>query len=214
MAISDAEKLARLFLDGNHAEALRFIKEQPNQNKMVLFRDLFTPAMYMIGDLWENNEISVADEHLATGVCDFVLSRLFQVSSEETRRKKKAMFLCLQGEQHYLGIKMINSIFEDEGWETKYFGASLPLEYALKSALQWKPEVIGLSVSIVYNLPMLKNYVRTLGALPNKPDILIGGRVAEKYDLEPYTNNQGIIIKNLEQAEKWLEEYREERINA
>jgi MerR family transcriptional regulator, light-induced transcriptional regulator len=53
-----------------------------------------------------------------------------------------------------------------------------------------------------------------LGALPNKPDILIGGRLAEKYDLEPYTNNQGIIIKNLEQAEKWLEEYREERINA
>jgi len=213
MAISDVEKLARLFLDGNHAEALRFIKQQPDQNRMVLFRDLFTPAMYMIGDLWENNEISVADEHLATGVCDFVLSRLFQVS-EERSGEKKAMFLCLQGEQHYLGIKMINSIFEEKGWETKYFGASLPLEYALKSALQWKPEVIGLSVSIVYNLPVLKNYVRTLGALPHKPAILIGGRLANKYDLVPYSNNQGIIIKSLEQAEKWLDEYAQERINA
>jgi methanogenic corrinoid protein MtbC1 len=180
---------------------------------MVLFRDLFTPAMYMIGDLWENNEISVADEHLATGVCDFVLSRMFNVS-EERIGQKKAMFLCLQGEQHYLGIKMINSLFEEKGWETKYFGASLPLEYALKSALQWKPGVIGLSVSIVYNLPVLKNYVRTLAALPHKPVILIGGRLAEKYDLMPYTNNQGIIIKNLEQAEKWLADYAEERINA
>ncbi|MDM5318284.1 cobalamin B12-binding domain-containing protein [Fictibacillus sp. b24] len=214
MAISEAEKLARLFLEGNHAEALRFIKQQPDQNRMVLFRDLFTPAMYMIGDLWENNEISVADEHLATGVCDFVLSRLFQVSADETKREKKAMFLCLQGEQHYLGIKMINSIFEEKGWETKYYGASLPLEYALKSALQWKPEVIGLSVSIVYNLPVLKNYVRTLSALPNKPAILVGGRLTEKYDLDPYVNNQGIIIKNLQQAEQWLDEYIEERINA
>lgn len=214
MAISEAEKLARLFLEGNHAEALHFIKQQPDQNRMVLFRDLFTPAMYMIGDLWENNEISVADEHLATGVCDFVLSRLFQVSADETTHKKKAMFLCLQGEQHYLGIKMINSLFEEKGWETKYYGASLPLEYALKSALQWKPEVIGLSVSIVYNLPVLKNYVRALAALPNKPDILVGGRLTDKYDLEPYVNKQGIIIKNLPQVEKWLDEYTEERINA
>jgi MerR family transcriptional regulator, light-induced transcriptional regulator len=214
MAISDVEKLARLFLDGNHAEAMRFIKQQPNQSRMVLFRDLFTPAMYLIGELWENNEISVADEHLATGVCDFVLSRLFQVSEENMGEKNKAMFLCLQGEQHYLGIKMINSLFEERDWETKYYGASLPLEYALKSALQWKPEVIGLSVSIIYNLPVLKNYVRTLAALPHKPVILIGGRLANKYDLEPYTNNQGIIINNLEQAETWLDEYVEKRINA
>ncbi|ANX10633.1 cobalamin-binding protein [Fictibacillus arsenicus] len=214
MAISDVEKLARLFLDGNHAEAMRFIKQQPNQSRMVLFRDLFTPAMYFIGELWENNEISVADEHLATGVCDFVLSRLFRVSEEKMSGNNKAMFMCLQGEQHYLGIKMIKSLFEERDWETKYYGASLPLEYALKSALQWKPEVIGLSVSIVYNLPVLKNYVRTLATLPHKPVILIGGRLAKKYDLEPYSNNQGIIINNLEQAEKWLDEYVEKRINA
>ncbi|MCM3719393.1 cobalamin B12-binding domain-containing protein [Fictibacillus phosphorivorans] len=212
MATSDVEKLAQLFLDGDHTEAMRFIKQQPNQSRMVLFKDLFTPAMYRIGELWENNEISVADEHLATGVCDFVLSRLFQVSAEKLSKNNKAMFLCLQGEQHYLGLKMINSLFEERDWETKYYGASLPLEYALKSALQWKPEVIGLSVSIVYNLPVLKNYVRTLAALPHKPTILIGGRLANKYDLEPYTNNQGIIINNLEQAENWLDEFEEKRI--
>ncbi|WNB91882.1 cobalamin-dependent protein [Bacillus sp. NEB1478] len=212
MATSDAEKLARLFLEGNSTAALSFIKQQPNQNRLSLFRNLFTPAMYFIGDLWENNEISVADEHLATGVCDFVLSRLFQISSE-TASEKKAMFLCLQGEQHFLGIKMINSLFEESGWQTRYFGASLPLEYALKTALQWKPEVIGLSVSIVYNLPLLKNYVRTLSALPHKPVIMIGGRLVDKYDLIPYTNHQGMIMKNLDEVDQWLNEYREERIN-
>jgi methanogenic corrinoid protein MtbC1 len=213
MATSEAEKLARLFLEGDHGKALEFVRQQPNQNRLFLFQNLFTPAMYLIGDLWENNEISVADEHLATGVCDFVLSRLFQISAAETESDKKAMLLCLQGEQHYLGIKMINSLFEENGWQTKYFGASLPLEYALKTALKWKPEVIGLSVSIVYNLPLLKNYVRTLGALPHKPVILIGGRLADKYDLRSYTNHQGIIIKNLEQADKWLNGYVDERIN-
>ncbi|MDR7074901.1 cobalamin B12-binding domain-containing protein [Fictibacillus barbaricus] len=212
MATSNAEKLARLFLEGNQAAALHFIKQQPNQNRMSLFQNLFTPAMYLIGDLWENNEISVADEHLATGVCDFVLSRLFQISTETTS-DHKSMFFCLQGEQHYLGIKMINSLFEENGWQTRYFGASLPLEYALKTALQWKPEVIGLSVSIVYNLPVLKNYVRTLSALPHKPVILIGGRLAEKYDLIPYTNHQGIIMKNLDEVDQWLNTYTVERVN-
>ncbi|WP_078411960.1 cobalamin B12-binding domain-containing protein [Priestia abyssalis] len=201
-----AERLARFFLDGDCDGAIQLIKQQPNQDWMVLYRDLFTPAMYEIGELWEKNEISVADEHLATGICDFVLSRLFQIR-KKTAPSKKAMFLCLQGEQHYLGLKMVNNLFEERGWETKYFGSSLPLEYARQTALEWKPEVIGLSVSIVYNLPNLNSYVKTLSALPHKPHILVGGRLAHRYDLSPYTEQKAEILTNLRKVEEWFNRF-------
>lgn len=198
-----SERLARFFLDGDCASAIQLIKQQPNQDRAALYRDLFTPAMYKIGDLWEKNEISVADEHLATGICDFVLSRLFQIQ-KKTAAAKKAMFLCLQGEEHYLGLKMVNNLFEERGWETKYFGSSLPLEYARQTALEWKPEVIGLSVSIVYHLPNLNSYVKTLSNLPHKPHILVGGRLADQYDLSPYTEEKAEILTNLSKVEEWF----------
>lgn len=208
----DSEQLAHLFLKGNHQDALSFIQQYPEQNITTVFSKLITPAMYHIGQLWESNEISVADEHLATGVCDFVLSRLYYITPDKTPSENKAMFLCLQGEEHYLGIKMISNIFSEKGWNCINFGSNLPLEYALKSALQHKPQVIGLSVSIVYNLPILKKYVETLASLPFKPTVLIGGRLAGRYDLEPYAD-KGVIIKDIEQAQEWLEN-KTERLKA
>ncbi|MDP4162778.1 MAG: cobalamin-dependent protein [Bacillota bacterium] len=206
-------KLARFFLDGDAAGAISFIREQPSQEWIYLYQDLFTEAMYEIGALWERNEISVADEHLATGVCDYVMSRLFQLP-ENKEADKRAMFLCLEGEQHYLGLKMVNHLFEERGWETKYFGSSLPLEYAYATANKWQPDVIGLSVSIVYHLPQLKKYVEQLAVLPHRPVILVGGRLAGQYDLVQYTSGKCTVLNNLIQMEYWLKTFSDERISS
>lgn len=47
------------------------------------------------------------------------------------------------------------------------------------------PDVIGLSVSIAYNLPNLQTYVKALEDLNYGPTVLVGGRLAEKYDSGP-----------------------------
>src|SRR5690606_37226031 len=96
--------------------------------------------MYWIGELWEKNVITVADEHLATAICDFV------VSVTEVRRpalnshKKKVMVLGPEGEDHYIGLKMVASLFKENGWEVQYMGPNLPLDAAIDSANRWQPE--------------------------------------------------------------------------
>ncbi|MDQ0858501.1 B12-binding domain-containing protein [Bacillus sp. V2I10] len=113
---------------------------------MELFEEIFTPAMQYAGELWENNEITVADEYLASAVCDFILSTLYprmQISASAGR--KKAMLLCVEGKQHDLGLKMVNSLFDEKGYETHYLGPNLPLEYAIQKAELWRPEIICLS---------------------------------------------------------------------
>ncbi|KKI88909.1 cobalamin-binding protein [Bacillus sp. SA1-12] len=202
-----AETLASLLLEGNTSKVWGFIqKNHPELSRLQVYQNLITPAMQHIGLLWERNQITVADEHLATATCDFVLSRL-AYGREKRQSAQKAMFLCLDGEQHYIGLKMVNSIFEEHGWETKYFGPSLPLEYALNTAKVWMPNVIGLSVSIVYHLLKLKEYTEEFSKLPHKPAVLLGGRLAVKYDLLPYCSQNTVILRDLSETKEWLKNY-------
>jgi methanogenic corrinoid protein MtbC1 len=211
-----SREFAGFILDGNVDEALRIVREgQKDSTSLEVFSSLFTPAMNYIGELWENSEITVADEHLATAICDMVLSQAFLGGNEDKKGPQKAMLLCLEGEQHYLGLKMINRLFEENGWATKYFGSNLPLEYAVKAAADWKPEVIALSVSIVYHLPKLKEYIKELEGLPNKPRIIVGGRLAGKYDLIPYCSKNTLIMNDINTIGNWLSQYRlGEKVNA
>ncbi|MCM3597075.1 cobalamin-dependent protein [Metabacillus idriensis] len=205
MKNSQALEFAQLLLNSDEHAAVQLLKAHSHLSRTQLFEELITPAMQHVGELWENNEITVADEHLASVVCDFILSTLYPpMQNSASEGRKKAMLLCVEGEQHYLGLKMVNSLFEEKGYETHYLGPNLPLEYAIKKAELWKPEVICLSISIVYHLPNIKKYVDALAALPNHPVILIGGRIVNQYDLHPYCSGQAEIMYDVKAVENWL----------
>lgn len=201
------EALASCLLEGDPDKAWSCIENYPKTARRDIHHHLITPAMRHIGHLWETNKITVADEHLATATCDFILSKL-SFGIRKGPSADKAMFLCLDGEQHYLGLKMVDSLFREHGWETRYFGPDLPLEYALQTAEIWKPDVIGLSVSIVYHLPKLQQYVEALASLPGTPAILVGGRLAGMYNLRRHCSGNAVILKDLPETGEWLLDYR------
>lgn len=208
MKNSTALEFAHFLLNGDEHSAVKLIKAHSRLSRLELFDEIFTPAMRHVGTLWENNEITVADEHLASVVCDFIVTALFpSMHHSASLGRKKAMLMCVEGEQHYLGLKMVNSLFEQYGWETHYLGPNMPLAYAVKKAELWKPEVICLSISIVYHLPNIKKYVDALSALPNHPAILIGGRIVNQYDLHPYCSSQTEIMYDIKATENWLRKH-------
>lgn len=200
----NAEMLADLLLSGDSVAAWKCI--QNGQTAHEVYQDMITPAMRHIGSLWETNKVSVADEHIATAVCDMLISRLGFENKPPSPDSpaRKAAFLCLEGEQHYLGLKMAYHLFEEYGWDAKYFGPDLPLDFAVQSLKPWKPEIIGLSVSIVLNLPKLDSYIEQLLALPHAPTLLIGSRLAGKYNLDTHLSDRVIILKDYDEMARWL----------
>ncbi|WP_409299718.1 B12-binding domain-containing protein [Peribacillus sp. SCS-155] len=206
MLTKDVLNLSKILLDGDHQTAINFVNNHGYSSRFSVYNDLLTPAMRYVGELWENNEITVADEHLATATCDFVLSRLFP-STQTNISKKKAMFFCLEGEQHYIGLKMVNSLFEEYEWDTQYYGSNLPLEYALKNAEKWKPDLVGISVTIVYHLSMLEDYTKAFASLASPPILMVGGRLTERYNIQDYCTGEPIILNNLSDVKVWLNRY-------
>ncbi|WP_079509252.1 cobalamin B12-binding domain-containing protein [Mesobacillus jeotgali] len=207
-----AIELAHLLLKGNQDDAWVLIEEELNLSKesLYIYEKIITPAMRHIGYLWETNKITVAEEHLATATCDYLLARY----NWEKRRKqqtslngKKAMFLCVESEQHYLGLKMASQLFNEYGWETKYHGPNLPLEYVVKAAKELKPDVVCLSFSILYHAEHLSPYIKALEKLPNQPIVIVGGRLLEKYEFHRYGSERTVFHKNLEDVKKWLDRH-------
>lgn len=200
--------MAKLFLEGNEDEALQYLQTaQTPFNRLMAYEQFLTPTMYHIGDLWENNQISVADEHLATAVCDFVLSQVdYRSTKQGLDQAKKVLLFGVEEEQHYLGLKMVASVFREHGWKVRYLGPNLPLEHVHKQITTFKPDVIGISAALSYRLPKLQEVVESFQKLEWNPQILIGGRMAKKHDLSKFVSDKVFIMKDLEQLQGWLEE--------
>nr|WP_256522098.1 cobalamin B12-binding domain-containing protein [Halobacillus sp. A5] len=211
------EKLAHYFLKGDEEEALVYIEqlllEYP---RLYLYEDIITPAMYFVGELWERNEISVADEHLATAICDFVLSKVeadtLSIRGDHQKRLKALLF-GVEDEQHYIGLKMVAESFKEQGWRVRYLGPNLEMNHSLIQIHHYKPHVIGLSAALSYRLPTLKELVKEFLTLEWKPIIMIGGRMARKFELEELESDQVIIIKDLNHLNKWFNDGRAGVVN-
>lgn len=210
------EVLARQFLDGNQVSAWYCIEQAYDEYGSVSrVYDLMTDAMRYIGDLWLANEITVADEHLATGICDFVMARFVHYvnthepkdTSRDVLSKPRAMFLCPDGENHYLGGRMVAHLFQQGGFETRFLGPNLPLHHAIHFATEWKPQVVGISVALAYQLPQLELYTDAFVQIDPNTSVLVGGRLTTKYHLASYCHPKTDILENTSDVVQFVEAY-------
>ncbi|WP_058308083.1 cobalamin B12-binding domain-containing protein [Gracilibacillus massiliensis] len=202
------QTFASYLLDGNEKAAYEFLLENHNDS-IYLYQDIVTNAMRYIGELWQQNEITVADEHLATSVCEFVLSQFFYLPSMKKKElsQKKIMLYCIEDEQHALGTKMIAGLCREKDWQVRYHGANLPLNAMMESVETWRPQVIGLSAAMTYRLPTLLEYIDKLSTLSWKPKILIGGRIATIIDLKKHVNTECKICHDMNDFSTWLDHW-------
>ena len=145
----------------------------------ALYLQVFQPAMHEIGRLWQENRITVADEHLATAITQLAMSRLYEALFGDRRDAGPLLVAaCADHERHELGLRMICDLLELDGWDTVFLGASVPVEDLVQMVLERKPEVVALSASITPHLARVREAVEAIrGALPEGgPVIAIGGR--------------------------------------
>ncbi|WP_110114633.1 cobalamin-dependent protein [Bacillus sp. CGMCC 1.16541] len=212
------EQLAELFLKGKVEESLSAMEEWVKEDipSIEVYEDLLTETMYYIGELWEENKITVADEHIASNVCKYVAANYASIQKKSKNNqkwvgtKKKAMFFCVDEESHDLGIQMVSNVFKENNWNVRLLGASLPLQDAVSFADKWQPDVIGMSISIAYHLPSIINYTSELQQLDCKPTIFVGGRLARIYNLKEYCADNTLIFQNLKDVHNWINHVRDD----
>lgn len=161
-----------------------------NYSIQDIYVQLFQRSLYQVGDYWEKNMISVATEHLATAITESMMivmqPQLFSIE----RTGKRAIISCVANEFHQIGAKMIADIFELNGWDGYFLGANTPVNGLLDFVDKNNPDIIGLSLSIYFNIAELISALEKVKHnFPHIP-VIVGGQafrwggadIVKKYD--------------------------------
>lgn len=144
-----------------------------------LYIHVFQYTQHKLGDLWENNEISVANEHYCTAATQQLMAELYPrlLNVSEPQHDLRLLSACVGSELHEIGIRMVTDFFAMAGWQTWYVGANTPLEAVLDAIGQFRPDVLALSVTLYGHMSALKSLIAAVrdSATGRTLPILVGG---------------------------------------
>ncbi|MFC1748450.1 B12-binding domain-containing protein [Pseudomonadota bacterium] len=135
------------------------------------------PAMYEVGRRWQVNQLTVAQEHLATAITQNVLAKAYGQAEFKAPVNRRAMFACIETNHHGLGLRMVSDAFEIEGWGVDYLGANTPTDSLIQMLDNTQVDLLGLSASMHDQVIALGDAIDKLKSeLGSKcPPIAIGG---------------------------------------
>lgn len=135
--------------------------------------DLLAPAQQQVGDRWQVNELTVADEHLATGVASAALHALAS-SVAAPATGGLVVVACAEGDWHGIAAHMFAEQLRSCGFAVAHLGASTPAEHLAAFVARHRPAALAISC----NLPLFYAGVSRLAnaAHAHGVPVLAGGR--------------------------------------
>ena len=141
------------------------------------YLDVVWPSMVIIGELWQANRISVADEHLATAIVGRVMAALYPRFAEFSITRGQAIVSAAPNEFHEVGARMVADFMELDGWDVTFLGANIPIPDLLTLVRKQKPFVVALSVATVFSLGKAGHLIKAIREEQGTGDtrVLVGG---------------------------------------
>jgi methanogenic corrinoid protein MtbC1/DNA-binding XRE family transcriptional regulator len=133
------------------------------------------PAQRELGELWQGGHANVAQEHLGTQIALAQMERLRQEGRPRARLGTSVVVTTVEGEEHWLGARMMADLLALDGWDALFLGPGVPSRDLRSFVLQKKVDLVVLSVTMEEHLPRLQEAVAALRCLERPPKILAGG---------------------------------------
>ena len=196
----DGDEFLRALLRADRPAAIRIALER---HAAVGLENLYTgtvePALARVGELWEANRITVADEHAASKTAEYALAAVFaRIDAAEPAgadaERPKALVTAVAGERHEIGPRMLADALTAAGWDVRFLGADVPNMALVEAVLDFQPRIVALSATLSANLPTVKLVVHAIKSLEYPPHVVVGGRAfREDEQLWEDTGADGMI---------------------
>ncbi len=196
-------------IQGNRHTCAGIVNDLMQEGHSVksVYNDIFRDSLYEIGRKWERNEISVAVEHMATSITESLMNLVYPYLFTQEHKNRKAIISSAVNEYHQIGGRMVADIIEMNGWDSYYLGANTPLTELLRMIEEKKPDVVGLSVSMYYNLYRLSDYISSIRQQFPSVEVLVGGHAFAHGAEEVLSAHSGVVhLKGLEDLEDYLKQ--------
>jgi DNA-binding transcriptional MerR regulator len=144
----------------------------------ALILEVIAPALESIGEAWENRDISVATEHLAT---NYLRQRLliWMVSGPPPQPVAPIVLACAPDEWHEGSLLIIGALLRRRRWPVVYLGQAVPLPDLATFVRDIKPSLIVTVAMIEQTARGLADWPRWLPEVSNsgRPIFGFGGRI-------------------------------------
>ena len=169
----------RALLRGDRQLASRLVLQAVEQGTPVkdIYLHVFLPAQHEIGRLWQFNQISIAEEHYTTAATQLIMSQLYPQVFSSKRIGRTVVAVCVSGELHELGARMVADFFEMDGWDSYYIGANIPMSGVLEAVVDRRADVLAISATITHHVEDVKHLIGLVRGHPQcgGVKIVVGG---------------------------------------
>lgn len=142
-----------------------------------VYVDVFQRALGEIGRRWQLNRITVAQEHMATAIVQFVLAQLYSSLDRSAPVRGNALVTGVEGELHQVGANLVADALELDGWRVHFLGTNVPHDGIVDAAAEMKADVVGISATMIFNVDPVARLVESVRGMKGRsaPHILVGG---------------------------------------
>jgi len=143
---------------GAHAAFDRLLAELSVE---TVLREAVLPYLRELGQRWERGEITVGQEHFASGILRGRLLGLARGWGQGTGAH--AMLACAPGEQHELGLIAFGLALRNRSWRVTYLGPDTPLDTIAEVAEALRPNAVVIAATTASRLHDDRSTLATLG---------------------------------------------------
>ena len=169
-----------------------------------LHSEVIVPALRHVGELWQEGELDLDREQLATSITRRVLASVYRYilgSTESTR--ERVLLAGVEGDEHTLELEMVRDQLAAAGYQT-VLDTDLSAEGLRQAVEDESPDVVVLGATVVAAADAVKSAVSDLRATHPDLPIVLGGSAAG-HDLE--TERSGMrVLENLEGSVEAVED--------
>ena len=142
-----------------------------------VYVDVFQDALYAVGRMWESNQITVAEEHMATAITQFVIADVYGDLPLAEKTRGRFLMTGVSGELHQVGALMVADVLDASGYDVRFLGTNMPHSGVVDAIADYRPTAVGISVTMSFNVAQAARLVDAVHALQidPAPRIVLGG---------------------------------------
>ncbi len=171
-------KVFELIYGRRRGEALSYVQGLLSDEVELsqIYQEIFTPLLYEVGYLWEEDRFSVAEEHYVTACIQYLMSCLYSALPSSESNNGRMLGVCVGDELHEIGLRIVSDFFEMEGWDVMYLGSNMPKASFIHSVQSFQPHILCFSYTMDWHYFELKNWMQAAKDALNEPgQFVVGG---------------------------------------
>jgi excisionase family DNA binding protein len=114
----------------------------------LIFDEVVAPSLRRVGDLWYGEEMSVAEEHLATSTATRAVESLAASTRRAGAKAGAAVCCAAEEEMHTLPVLCAQALLEAAGWDVRNLGGHTPFFALAEYVEKQRPALVCVSATL------------------------------------------------------------------